>query len=234
MLGVNLTSTGPGEPYFTAYAFEAYLYGTDAENKRFYNYMVNQYDYSYDSNATKTISNKQTYNNLNSQKSLIEIDLRDTGVKDYTPLNGLLGLTQTKYKLDVENQKTLDEDCGNGYSRIGQWFIGDYDSSLRTLRVNYGGDFINIVPVIERLQMGVNNSYWSLNTTTEWSCSGFVCSDINILKKIENLKNLRKLNISQLSSIIGNGITNVNLQNTSLVVSQINRRIWDYNLPIYN
>ena len=115
---------------------------------------------------------------------LIELDLRNTGVKGE---NSLINLNE-------------------------------YAKELKTLRVSDGSDFKNITTTINRLITGY--SYWCQEDGVYDGCSGLVCSNIETLKCLENIKNIKSLRFVQCKQI-GNASTIIDLRNTELEVAEM-------------
>ncbi len=111
---------------------------------------------------------------------LIELDLRNTGVKGENSLTNL----------------------------------NTYATNLKTLRVSDGSDFKNIVPTIHRLRWG--NCYWYAI-----SLSALVCSNIDVFKYLEGVKDLEYLYVAQWGDTIGDESTIIDLRNTSLITASI-------------
>ena len=177
--------------------------------------MVNQYDYAYDSNASYTATWGTSYSGLASCTNLIELDLRNTGVRDYTPLNGLITSAKgTSHKLDISNQKTLDGDLGTEEIYVGDRTTGENVSTLCTLRLTDGSDFVNIIPTLNRLERYVG--YWC-HLTEHKQSGGFECPS-SAFQNLEKLKNLQYLSSYWNSHSIWLGSEPIDLRETSLVV----------------
>ena len=73
--------------------------------------------------------------------------------------------------------------------------LNDYATNLKTLRVSNGEDFKNIVKTIERLRYGTSNCYWAGDAYG--SMSALVCSNVETLKCLEGLTNLKSLYVAQ-------------------------------------
>ena len=117
-------------------------------------------------------------------EGLIELDVRDTGLKG-------------------ENSLTA---------------LNEGAKSLKTLRVSDGSDFKNITTTINRLRASIKYTYWckeGINSSNS-SCSGLICSSIDVFKCLEGLKDLTNLNVCQWTSYIGSSNTVVDLSNTGL------------------
>ena len=182
-------SIGPGEAEFKAYTFEAYQYTKDATTGRnkTYQYMVNEYDYSYDNNISYTSTWGTTYSGLSSCSKLIELDIRGTSVRDYTPVNGLITSAKgASHKLDLAEQRTLDGDLGTEALSTSTKTSGSNGSTLSTFRVSDGADLKNIVPTLNRLN---TVCWWSGYPNNTTMFSGLFFSDNDTLKGVEDLRN---------------------------------------------
>ena len=131
-----------------------------------------------------TLTNIDFINN-NKVTGLIELDLRNTGVKGE---NSLINLNE-------------------------------YAKDLKTLRVSDGSDFKNITTTINRLRSGAAYNYWSKESLV--SCSGLVCSSIDVFKCLEGLKDLTNLYVCQFTSYIGSVDEVVDLSTTGLIDADI-------------
>ena len=120
-------------------------------------------------------------------EGLIELDVRDTGLKG-------------------ENSLTA---------------LNEGAKSLKTLRVSDGSDFKNITTTINRLRTGYQYNYWSQEASNGFSCSGLVCSNIDIFKCLEGLQELTSLYVCQWTGRIGSNDTIVDLSNTGLTIACI-------------
>ena len=111
---------------------------------------------------------------------LIELDLRNTGVKGENSLTNL----------------------------------NTYATNLKTLAVSDGSDFKNIVATINRLRNGSSYNYWCKENQA--SCSGLVCSNIEVFKCLEGLETLKNLYAFQWTNTIGSNTEVIDLRKTNL------------------
>ena len=210
--GTTWTSLGPGEPYFIAYKFESYHYADDGET---YQYMVNQYDYSYDNNTSYTSTWGTFYTGLNSCTKIVELDIRGTGVRDLTPLNGLITSAKSNGKLDISGQRTLDGDLGTEAISTNQTTSGLNQSTLMTLRISNGSDLKNIVPVINRLSSSTAIVYWG--TVRKENISGLAMTNLACYENIKYLKNIQYLFVNLYTATLGSISSTLNLSYTCVI-----------------
>ena len=93
--------------------------------------------------------------------------------------------------------------------------LNEYAKDLKTLRISDGTGLPKIVDTINNLKTGNNYRYWCQEDGIGDTCSGLVCSNIEALKCLENIKNIKSLHFIQCKQI-GNASTIIDLRNTEL------------------
>ena len=71
------------------------------------------------------------------------------------------------------------------------------------------------------MRIGGQYNYWCREGTNDYSCSGLVCSSDEVFRCLENLKDLKNLEICQWTSSIGEYDTIFDLSNTGLIYADI-------------
>ncbi len=151
------------------------------------------------------INNTQFNTILSSMKQLKYLTLKDnvtlTGI-EFINNNKVTGLIE----LDLRNTGVKGEN-----SLVN---LNEYAKDLKTLGVSDGSDFKNIITTINRLRTGGSYHYWCKGSGS--SCSGLICSNLEVFKCLEGLDGLTNLYVNQWTSALGVNDTVIDLSKTSL------------------
>lgn len=158
------------------------------------------------------LTNEEFNTILKSMTNLKYLTLKDNTTLtsiDFISENGVKNLIE----LDLRNTGVQGENSLTN--------LNNYAKELKTLALSDGSSLKNITTTINRLRLGTSGNYWCRDSGD--SCSGLVCSNIDVVKNLEKLENLEYLYIDQWSRGIGNKDEILDFRNTNLKKVSIRR-----------